>query len=253
MRSVDTYGKRWGNDRMKIAVISDIHGFSLALETVLSDIGQEPAVDLIVAAGDLCEGGPDPRGALHLLNQHAIHAIRGNTDRDLVEGVRTSRSATWVCDQLGKDGLDQLASLPFDHRVHPPGGRPIDDDLLVVHANPFDEYQQLAPSASDEELREILGETSAAVIAFGHIHIAYRRTIDDIQLIDVSAVGNPKDEDLRSKWGLCTWHRDTASWTTGLRYVEYPLEETLEQMEASGMPNWRKAAAKLQRASYQEQ
>jgi hypothetical protein len=88
------------------------------------------------------------------------------------------------------------------------------------------------------------------VVAFGHIHIAYQRVIENIQLIDVSAVGNPKDEDLRSKWGLCRWNEDARSWTTELRYVPYPLEETLAQMEASGMPNWSRAAAKLQRAAY---
>ncbi|MDQ3656708.1 MAG: metallophosphoesterase family protein [Chloroflexota bacterium] len=238
---------------MKVAVISDIHGFSLALASVLDAIGREPDIDMIVAAGDLCEGGPDPRGALHVLKERSVRLLRGNTDRDIVEGMRTSRSAAWVVEELGNEGLEQLATLPFDLRVQPPGGRPLDDDLLIVHANPFDEYQQLPPSASDAELREILGDTRAAVIAFGHIHIAYRRTIDEFQLIDVSAVGNPKDEDFRSKWGLCTWHEETAAWTTELRYVPYPLEETLAQMEASGMPNWSKAAAKLQRASYQEQ
>jgi len=238
---------------MKVAVISDVHGFSLALASVLDDIGREPGVGMIVAAGDLCEGGPDPRGALRLLQERSIHLLRGNTDRDIAEGMRTSRSAAWVTQELGETGLDQLAALPFDLRVQPPGGTPLDDDLLIVHANPFDEYQQLPPTASDAELREILGDTRAAVIAFGHIHIAYQRVLDNIQLIDVSAVGNPKDEDLRSKWGLCTWHEETAAWTTELRYVAYPLEKTLAQMESSGMPNWSKAAAKLQRASYQEQ
>lgn len=237
---------------MKVAVISDIHGFSLALENVLADIGREPGIDMVVAAGDLCEGGPDPRGALRLLQEHDVRLIRGNTDRDLVAGVRGSKGATWVTRELGDDGLDVLASLPFDLRITPPDGRRFDDDLLVVHANPFDEDRQIPPSAPDDEVRELLGDTRAAVIAFGHIHIAYQRLIDNIQLIDVSAVGNPKDEDLRSKWGLCCWNGETASWTTELRYVEYPLEQTLAQMEASGMPNWRKAAAKLQRASYRE-
>ncbi len=238
---------------MKVAVISDIHGYSLALESVLAEIGREPGIDLIVAAGDLCEGGPDPCGVLQILDEHSIHRIRGNTDRDLVEGVRSSKGATWVTGKLGGEGLEQLASLPFDLRVSPPGGREFVDDLLVVHANPFDEYQQLAPSASDAEFRDILGDTRAAVIAFGHIHIAYQRVIDGIQLIDVSAVGNPKDEDFRSKWGLCIWNEETTTWTTELRYVDYPLEGTLAQMEASGMPNWSKAATKLQRASYREQ
>lgn len=238
---------------MKVAVISDIHGYSLALESVLADIGREPGIDMIVAAGDLCEGGPDPRGVLRILEEHSIHRIRGNTDRDLVEGMRSSKGATWVTEELGREGLEHLASLPFDLRVPPPGGRERDDDLLVVHANPFDEDQQLPPSASDSELREILGDTRAAVIAFGHIHIAYQRVIDSIQLIDVSAVGNPKDEDFRSRWGLCTWDEETTTWTTELRYVPYPLAATLVQMEASGMPNWSKAATKLQRATYREQ
>ncbi len=235
---------------MKIAVMSDIHGFSLALERVLHDIGREPEIERIVAAGDLCEGGPDPLGALRLLTEHRIELIRGNTDRDLVDRVRTSKGATWVTEQLGDEGLEHLAALPFDIRIAPPGGRAKVDDLLVVHANPFDEDQQLHPSAADDEIRDLLGDTRAAVIAFGHLHIAYQRVIDDIQLIDVSAVGNPKDEDLRSKWGLCVWDEPAGTWTTELRYVDYPLEETLAQMEASGMPNWSRAAAKLHRASY---
>lgn len=237
---------------MKIAVISDIHGFSLALEAVLGDIANEPGIELIVAAGDLCEGGPDPVGALTMLQQRDLTLIRGNTDRDLVQGVRTSAPATWVTEQLGEDGVAFLAALPFDFRFTPPGGRPIDDDLLVVHANPFDEDRPLSPTASDREVSELIGETRAGVIAFGHIHIAYQRVFDGIQLIDVSAVGNPKDEDLRSKWGLCSWREDRGAWSTELRYVEYPLEATIAQMEASGMPKWRKAAQKLQLASYRQ-
>jgi hypothetical protein len=101
-------------------------------------------------------------------------------------------------------------------------------------------------------VREIIGDTRAAVIAFGHIHIAYERRIDCLRLIDVSAVGNPKDEDLRSKWGLCTWHEAASEWRTELRYVDYPLAETIAQMEESGMPKWSKAASKLKRASYRE-
>lgn len=238
---------------MKIAVISDIHGFSLALEAVLADIGREPGIDQVIAAGDLCESGPDPLGALKMLNAHSVRQIRGNTDRDLAEGMRSCRSANWTTESLGAEGLDHLASLPFDIRITPPGGRPLDDDLLVVHANPFDEDQHLPPTATDDELREILGDTRAAVIAFGHIHVAYQRVIDGIQLIDVSAVGNPKDGDFRCKWGRCDWDEAAAAWTTELRYVPYPIDATMAQMEASGMPNWSRAAAKLKRASYQEQ
>jgi predicted phosphodiesterase len=235
---------------LKIAVIADIHGFSLALTAVLGDIARVTGVERIIAAGDLCEAGPDPRGALEILQANAIDSVRGNTDRDLVDGVRTSAPARWARAQIGNDGIKFLAALPFDIRVSPPGGRPWDDDLLVVHANPFDHDRQVPPDASDRELGELIGTTRAAVIAFGHFHVAHQRVWNGTQLLDVSAVGNPKDGDLRSKWGLCTWDAGVRHWSTELRYVEYPLEATLAQMRESGMPNWEKAAAKLQRASY---
>jgi predicted phosphodiesterase len=239
-----------GGNSLKIAVISDVHGFSLALAGVLADIAREPGIDRVISAGDLCEGGPDPRGSLEAIRVNGIDSVRGNTDRDLVDGTRTSASATWVREQIGKAGIEQLAALPVEIRVSPPMGNAWDDDLLVVHANPFDLDRHVAPGASDRELEELIGPTRAAVIAFGHLHIAYQREWNGIQLIDVSSVGNSKDGDLRSKWGLCSWDAGTMRWSTELRYVDYPLEETLIQMRESGMPNWEKAAAKLQRASY---
>ena len=235
---------------MKIAVISDIHGFSIALDRVLADIGAEPGVDQIVVAGDLCEGGPDPRGVLDRLMNLGAEVVQGNTDRDLANGSRTSKGATYTTDQIGPDGISFLGSLPFDRRITPPDGTSPDDDLLVVHANPFDLDRHIPPDAGDHELQELIGDTRAAVIAFGHIHIAYTRQWRNCQLVDVSAVGNPKDGDLRSRWGLFTWDLAANRWTCELRYVDYPLAETIEQIRASGMPNPDKVIEALERASY---
>jgi predicted phosphodiesterase len=235
---------------MRVAVISDIHGFSFALDRVLADITAQPAIDRVIAAGDLAEGGPDPAGAVDRLRAAGIRSVQGNTDRDLASGVRNSTPARWVSQQLGKERLAWLGGLPFEIRVSPPGSTGPANDLLVVHANPQDMNRHLDPKFSDDEVREILADTQAAVIAFGHLHIAYQRVVDDIQLIDVSAVGNSKDEDLRSKWGLMTWDEAAGQWQTELRYVDYPLEETIEQLKSVEYPNWRKAVKKLERASY---
>lgn len=235
---------------MKVAVISDIHGFSLALDRVLADIAAEPGIDRIIAAGDLAEGGPDPVGVVDRLRQEGIPSVQGNTDRDLAAGVRNSTPARWVSRQLGKERLAWLGSLPFELRVSPNGAGDPANDLLVVHANPRDMDRHLHPDFSEREAREMIGDTPAAVIAFGHLHIAYQRVVGDMHLIDVSAVGNPKDEDLRSKWGLISWNPETHAWSTEIRYVEYPLDETVAQLKSSGYPNWRKAAKKLERASY---
>jgi predicted phosphodiesterase len=235
---------------MRVAVISDIHGFSIALDHVLADIASVPGIDFVVSAGDLAEGGPDPAGAVDRLREAGIRSVQGNTDRDLASDVRNSTPARWTSQQLGEDRLAWLGGLPFEIRLSPPEAKSPTEDLLVVHANPQDMDRHLNPDFSDRELRELLGDTEAAVIAFGHLHIAYQRLLDGIQLIDVSAVGNPKDEDLRSKWGLISWDEIDRQWQTEIRYVEYPLSETIEQFQAVGYPNWRKAAKKLERATY---
>jgi predicted phosphodiesterase len=235
---------------MKIAVLSDIHGFSLAFDRVLEDIQSVPGIDQIVIAGDLCEGGPDPKGVLDRIASLEAVVLQGNTDRDLANADRSSASAQFTMDQIGDEGLAYLRSLPFPHRVTPPDSDDPWDELLVVHANPFDQDRHVPPDAGAHELRELIGDTEAAVIAFGHLHIAYIRDLERTTLIDVSAVGNPKDRDLRSKWGLIEWSSQRRRWISTLHYVDYPLEETIEQIRKSGIPNPEKKIETLKKASY---
>lgn len=235
---------------MKVAVLSDIHGFSLALDRVLADIATEPGIDRMVIAGDLCEVGPDPRGVLERVATLDAVVLQGNTDRDVANGSRDSEGIHFTADQIGGEGLKYLRNLRFSERITPPGGESPRDDLLVVHANPLDQDRHVPPDASPHELRELLGDTEAAVIAFGHLHIAYIRELPTMTLIDVSAVGNPKDGDLRSKWGLLEWDEDARRWSVTLRYVDYPIEETEAQIMASRIPNPKGVIRKLRKASY---
>jgi predicted phosphodiesterase len=235
---------------MRIAVLSDIHGFSIAFDRVLADIASVPDIDQIVIAGDLCEGGPDPAGVLKRIADLDAVVLQGNTDRDIANLDRTSDAARFTAEQIGNDGLKFLRNLRFSYRISPPDSSDPWQDLLVVHANPFDQDRHIPPDAGEHELRELIGDTKAAVVAFGHLHIAYIRDIGPTTLVDVSAVGNPKDGDLRSKWGLIEWSEGDASWSATLRYVDYPLTETEDQIRASGMPNPEKQIAKLEKASY---
>lgn len=239
-----------GGDDVKVAVISDIHGFSIALDRVLADIHMEEGIERIIVAGDLCESGPDPRGVLARLDDVGAESLQGNTDRDLANDSRSSKLARFTIDEIGVAGVQFLAGLPFDIRLTPPQGISPSDDLLVFHANPFDQDLALQPEANDQQIASIVGDTEAAVLAFGHVHIAYMRWIGTRLLVDVSAVGNPKDGDLRCKWGLFTWNAMQRSWHAELRFVEYPLEETITQIMDSGVPNPKKMIDKLQRASY---
>ncbi len=240
---------------MRVAVMSDIHGFSLALETVIADLDRQGLLDAVIVAGDLCEVGPAPAEVLDMLRAkpETWAVLQGNTDRDLVQAARAGwgrGSVRFAPEQIGDRGVAYLADLPFSHRITPPGGTSPVDDLLAVHANPRNLEEKLDPEMSDRELRETLGDARAAVIAFGHIHIAYTRRVGDTLLADVSAVGNPKDGDLRCKYGLLTWDPESGTWNVELHRLDYPLDATAAQIRASALPDPEKTLAKLLRASY---
>ena len=238
---------------MRIAVMSDIHGYNLALATVLADIAAREPFDEIVIAGDLVEGGPGPAEVVEMLRGGTFTVLRGNTDRDVVLAAEEGwddRGFGYVIDHVGEAGIAYLANLPFSRRITPPGGTSPDDDLLVVHANPHDLERPLAPDLSDQEVREVLGRTRAGAIAFGHIHIAYTRHLDSTLLVDVSAVGNPKDLDLRCKYGIIEWDAATRSWRAEIQRLPYPLDETIEQIMSSDLPKPEKTRKKLEKASY---
>ena len=237
---------------MKIAVMSDVHGFSLALERVLADVAREPGIEEIVVAGDLVEGGPDPAGALALLRASGAKLLMGNTDESYAHDPAGSGSHDFMSRHLTTSDREFLAALPFSHRITPPGGQGPDDDLLAVHANPHDLYRKFIPFSPVEHVAQLVGDTRASVIAFGHHHIAYKRQFGDMLLVDVSAVGNPKDGDLRSKWGLFSWDETTRTWTAEHRFVPYPLEETVAQYREAGYPKAEAAIRKLKWASYIE-
>ncbi|HEV2107323.1 MAG TPA: metallophosphoesterase family protein [Thermomicrobiales bacterium] len=237
---------------MRVAVMSDIHGFSLALDTVLTDLDALPPVDEIVVAGDLCQVGPAPRDVIEILRSRKMAVLQGNTDAYLVEAAdgRARAEQAFALDQIGEAGVEYLAGLPFERRITPPGGTSPDDDLLVVHANPHDLEQKLTLEMRDRELGNVIGDTRAAVIAFGHHHVSFTRQFGDMLLVDVSAVGNPKDGDLRCKYAIFTWDDSSRRWSVEQRKLPYPLAETTAQILGSGLPDPEKTLATLKRASY---
>ena len=81
---------------MRIALLSDIHGNSIALDAVLTDIEQRGGVDEHWVLGDIVALGPDPVGVLERLTVLPADVfVRGNTDRYVVTGERPGGYGVW--------------------------------------------------------------------------------------------------------------------------------------------------------------
>ncbi|MEZ4531742.1 MAG: metallophosphoesterase family protein [Thermomicrobiales bacterium] len=238
---------------MRVAIMSDIHGFDLAFQAVLEDIDRNGPFDLIAVAGDLCVIGPRPDAVVRIARERNLVVVKGNTDVALVQGARFGSDdpeVRYAAPLLGDEGLSWLNALPFEVRVSPPGSTGPHDDLLIVHANPQNLTDALDPLLPDVELLRLIGWTEASMIAFGHIHICYIRQVGRFLLMDVSAVGNSKNHDLSSKWGIATWDETDRRWTAELQSVPYPLEETRAEILACGVPSAKRVIRKLEQAAY---
>jgi hypothetical protein len=99
---------------MRVAVLSDVHGFSLALETVVADIEATGPYDAVVVAGDHCEVGPAPREALDRLRATGWTLLKGNTDDDIVEAAdrHGSHAEHFAIKQLGRIASPSSPGFP---------------------------------------------------------------------------------------------------------------------------------------------
>ena len=236
---------------MRIAIISDIHGNQVALDAVLQDLAQRPAVDQLVIAGDLCLNGPCPREVLETGQSLHCPVIQGNVDTEVAtqtpkKSVKKRDTVAWTREQIGPDGIDYLASLPFSHLVTNPDG----PDLLVVHANPLDQEEAIFPTAADKNLERLLGILSSniGVLAFGHYHVAFIRQWRHLLLVDVGSCGLPRDEDLRSAYAILTFQDNM--WQVEQRRVAYSVKTVIKQLKDSGIPHVEKRIKILTDARY---
>lgn len=93
----------------RVIAIGDIHGCSLALDTLIDEI-QPDATDLVITLGDYVDRGPDSRGVvdrlIELSRRTQLVALMGNHEEMLLEVVTGQRSHhEWV-----KHGGDATAT-----------------------------------------------------------------------------------------------------------------------------------------------
>src|SRR5579863_3843033 len=223
---------------MRVAIISDIHGNQIALDAVLENLAQQPEVDHLVIAGDLCLNGPCPGQVLETVQGLNCPVLQGNVDSEVVneapdKGLKKRTTVSWTREQIGQAGIDYLASLPVSHLITNPDGT----DLLVVHANPLNQEDAIFPNAPDDTLEHLLGGLgpNIGVLAFGHLHIAYTRRWRKLLLVDVGSCGLPRDEDVRASYAILSWQ--DSGWEAEIQRVPYDVKAVVKQIKASGIPN----------------
>ena len=213
---------------MRILVVSDIHANWPALAAI-----DEPH-DFAICLGDLVDYGPSPVECVRWAMDHARHAIRGNHDHGVAQGVsvlgdlgyryltRVTRPLMW--DALGAEERRYLLQLPLTSRFIIGHKR-----FLLVHGtprDPLDEYLMNDPVTWAKRLQDC----EADIVCVGHTHMQFNLRAGSSVVINPGSVGNPRDGDPRAAYAVIDGNK------IELKRVAYPIEETIARMEASRLP-----------------
>lgn len=172
----------------KILFLADLHGnmpATLALEKEIEKIRP----DLIWFLGDAVGKGPENDKTLDWVREHCDHYLAGNWDllmNDYENCPFSPEEMAFYRDQLGKDRLDWIASLPLESEILISGinfrlfhGRPVD-----ANYHPYLAMDEFRPGFADTQ-----GKVHGGFIC-ADCHMPYILEMDLGYAINTGSVGN---------------------------------------------------------------
>lgn len=225
---------------MLVALISDVHGNLVALDTVLSDLERERP-DGTVCLGDVAATGPQPREAVERLRALGCPVVMGNADEELFRPLRSvpPRAASkdgrrvweidrWCTARLSPENLEYLRGFRPTVDLSLGHGRM----LLCFHGSPRSFDDVIEATTPDGELDRMLSGHEATVMAGGHTHVQFvRRRRETTMLNPGSADLNPPG----AEYALVASERDRLR--IDLRCLVLPNDEIRRTALESGMPH----------------
>lgn len=172
---------------MRVALIADIHGNLVALESVLHDISSR-SVEQIVCLGDVASTGPQPLEVMNLIRTLNCLAVMGNADAELLNPM--DESSAWSREHLHAEHLDYIRT--FQPTVEVPLGAGA--TLLCFHGSPRSYDDIIMSTTSIAEVEQMIAGHYATILAGGHTHVQMIRRHKDMMIINPGSVGLPYDK-----------------------------------------------------------
>lgn len=209
----------------RLAILADVHGNLPALEAVQADLARL-APDLVIAAGDVINRGPQSAECLRAVRATGWTVLFGNHEEyilKLADGSLPTPDddedwwlpAKRVADGLSAEELAYLAALPRQHVVALPGLPAI----RVLHGSLRALNDGIGSWMTDADLRDAVGAAPETIVVGAHTHRPYSRHIDGHWALNCGAVGFPFNGDPAAQYLVL--ESDNGAWAADFRAVPY--------------------------------
>jgi len=240
---------------MEIAVLSDIHGNLLALESVLDDI-KERGCKKILFLGDYVLAGPEPSDTLNfcmsLSEKENIEMIQGNTDKmiaDYSEEIfnNVAKGAPIMANALREEAttltehqIEFLRNLPEQKELTVDGVK-----ILMVHGSPRRNNEDILPDTKPEMVEEMMKGVEADLVLCGHTHIPCGFQTENGQtVVNDGSVGRPFTEEPESCYVIIST-LGNGNFEVEHRFVKYDNHQAAKVLSERGFNGADKLANNL--------
>jgi putative phosphoesterase len=230
----------------RVALLSDVHGNAVALTAVRKAI-RAAKPDQVAIAGDLALNGPDPAGAIDILQEMEADGaiiVSGNTDVAvadfdyaaafpwMTDGVPEAfqAAAEWAHDALGDERVAWLRRLPSERRIHTSEGTMV----LVCHASPGSQTSGFDQALDPTVIVERVARTDARVIACGHTHLPDVRDLGWKVIVNGGSAGYVFDGDPTASWATIDVDAETV--TADIHRTSFDAVAVADAISARGLP-----------------
>jgi predicted phosphodiesterase len=184
---------------MRLAILSDIHGNLVALDTVMNELSRR-SIDRYICLGDVACSGPQPHAVLQRLMQLDWPIVQGNTDAWLLNPSRYTGDdpfyrrideiAAWCEAQLTDQ--DKVYLKTFEPVLELSLGAGL--QLLGYHGSPRSNEEFITATTPELVLREIIANLPQKIFVGGHTHQQLLSRYEDVILINPGSVGLPYEK-----------------------------------------------------------
>lgn len=224
---------------MRLAVLSDIHSNSVALEACLNR-SKELGVEGFLLLGDYISDCPSPTVTMELLYQlkqkFPCWFVRGNReDYQLAHrnGVNdqwcspssSSGSLLYTYRNLREKDFRFFESLPVSQEIRLPDSRP----FIICHGSPKSTKELLYPKSN--RMKKALRECVTELLFCGHTHLQGEDCCGSRRCINPGSVGVPEGSNGKAQFAIY----DTLTEMVEFISQEYEVWKILENYEKSGL------------------
>lgn len=157
--------------KIKLAIISDIHGNIEALDCILEELNKEE-IDKIVVLGDICNELPNGNEVIERLKQINAFVLKGNKEEYFLDYEKYKynweniqfKNTIFMCNQLSEENKEFIRKLPFQLIFNIENVR-----IKCVHGSPESTYELLYEH-EEEKLDKYTKSLEEDILVFGHIH-----------------------------------------------------------------------------------